>query len=117
MRFRLTTQPWVVGLVALGCYTAEAASLRADTKSKAVQEAAEAVMARFGARAGRSLPELAQKIESLVARYGEEALVAVRRVGPTASAYQSRFRDRTSVRKAVLAIHETILPRRLSLAG
>src|ERR1019366_3563887 len=40
-------------------------------------------------------------------------------LGPpaTASAYQTRFRDRTSVRKAVLAIHETILPRRLSLAG
>ncbi len=35
----------------------------------------------------------------------------------TASAHQSGFRDRTSVRKAVLAMHETILPRRLSLAG
>ena len=35
----------------------------------------------------------------------------------TASAYQTRFRDRTSVRKAVLAMHEIILPRRLSLAG
>ena len=35
----------------------------------------------------------------------------------TASAYQTCVSDRTSVRKAVLAMHETILPRRLSLAG
>ena len=35
----------------------------------------------------------------------------------TVSAYQSCVSDRTSVRKAVLAMHETILPRRLSLAG
>ena len=40
----------------------------------------------------------------------------LRREG-TASAYQTRFRDRTSVRKAVLAMHEIILPRRLSLEG
>ena len=38
-------------------------------------------------------------------------------LGGTASAYQTRFRDRTSVRKAVLAMHETILPRRLSFLG
>ena len=36
---------------------------------------------------------------------------------PTASAYQTCVSDRTSVRKAVLAMHETIVPRRLSLAG
>jgi len=36
---------------------------------------------------------------------------------PTASAYQTRFRIRTSVRNAVLIMHEVILPRRLSLAG
>lgn len=57
---------------------------RADVKTKAVQEAAEAVMARFGARAGRSLPALVEKIESFAARYGEEAIIAVRRVGPEA---------------------------------
>lgn len=63
-----------------------AGAARADLRTKACQEAAEAVMARFGAQAGRSLPALAQKIESLAARYGEEALVAVRRVGPEAFA-------------------------------
>ncbi len=35
----------------------------------------------------------------------------------TVSAYQTRFRDRTSVRKAVLIMHAFILPLRLSLAG
>ncbi len=36
---------------------------------------------------------------------------------PTASAYQTCVSDRTSVRNAVLAMHETILPRRLSFLG
>ena len=35
----------------------------------------------------------------------------------TASAYQTCVSDRTSVRNAVLAMHETILPRRLSFLG
>ena len=34
-----------------------------------------------------------------------------------ASAYQTRFRHRTWVRKAVLIMHDFILPLRLSLAG
>jgi hypothetical protein len=34
-----------------------------------------------------------------------------------ASAYQTQFWDRTSVRNAVLIIHDFILPLRLSLAG
>ena len=37
--------------------------------------------------------------------------------GGTASAYQTCVSDRTSVRNAVLAMHETILPRRLSFLG
>ena len=37
--------------------------------------------------------------------------------GYTASAYQTCVSDRTSVRNAVLAMHETILPRRLSFLG
>lgn len=71
---------WILGLLALSV----GGIARADVKTKAVQETAEAVMARFGVRAGRSLPALIEKIESLAARYGEEALVAVRRVGPEA---------------------------------
>lgn len=75
MRYRMVC---VMGLLML-CGVA-----RADVKSKAAQEAAEAVMARFGAKAGRSLPALVEKIESFAARYGEEAIIAVRRVGPEA---------------------------------
>jgi len=78
MRSRIV---WVMGLLML-C----SGAVRADVKTKAVQETAEAVMVRFGARAGRSLPALAEKIETFAARYGEEALIAVRRVGPEAFA-------------------------------
>ncbi len=55
---------------------------RADVKSKAVQELAEAMFAKFGAAAGKSAPALAQRIEGFAARYGDEALVALRKVGP-----------------------------------
>lgn len=70
---------WLLGIASV-CLGNEA--VLADARTKAIQETAEAVMARFGVRAGRSLPALAEKIESLVARYGDEALIAVRRVGP-----------------------------------
>jgi hypothetical protein len=74
---------WLLGLLALVLGSNQ---LHADVKTKAAQEVAEAVMARFGARAARSLPALAQRIESFAAKYGEEALLAVRRVGPEAFA-------------------------------
>ena len=70
---------WLLGIGSV-CLGNEA--VLADARTKAIQETAEAVMARFGVRAGRSLPALAEKIESLAARYGDEALIAVRRVGP-----------------------------------
>jgi hypothetical protein len=57
---------------------------RADLRTRAATELAEALIARFGARAGRSVPALARRIEGLVARHGEEAVVAVRKVGPSA---------------------------------
>jgi hypothetical protein len=73
---------WLLSLLALGV---EGGTALADAKTKLAQEAAEAVMARFGSKAvGRSLPTLAREIESFAARYGEEALVAVRRAGPEA---------------------------------
>ncbi len=51
--------------------------------------------------------------------YWEITVLAAVRLGCnlTASAYQTCVSDRTSVRNAVLAMHETILPRRLSFLG
>jgi hypothetical protein len=60
------------------------APVQADLRTRAATELAEGLVARFGSKAGGSVSALTQKIESLAARHGEEALVAVRKVGPTA---------------------------------
>ena len=39
---------------------------------------------RFGAKAGRSVPELTARIEGMAARYGDEAILAMRKGGPAA---------------------------------
>jgi len=67
--------------------TAATPAVRADLESKAAQEAAEYVMQRFGRQAVKEgVGSLAAKIESYAARYGDETLLAVRRVGPEAFA-------------------------------
>jgi len=58
--------------------------VRADYRTRAATELAESLIARFGAKAGRSVSALAQRIESLAIRHGEETLIAVRKVGPSA---------------------------------
>jgi len=70
--------------VALAFWTMLASHARADWRTRAATEAAESLMARFGAKAGRSIPALARRIESLAARYGDEAIIAVRKGGPEA---------------------------------
>lgn len=55
----------------------------AGVSSKAVQEAAELVFRRGGKEATElGLETLTRKIETLAARYGDDGLTAVRRVGP-----------------------------------
>jgi hypothetical protein len=50
-----------------------------------VQEVAEGVLQRFGRHAAKDgAAALARRIESFAARYGDEALIAVRRLGPEA---------------------------------
>lgn len=57
----------------------------AGVKSKAVRETAEYVLRKFEKQAtGEGLAGLTRKIELLAARHGEEALVAVKKVGPQA---------------------------------
>ena len=58
---------------------------QADIKSTLAREAAEAVVAKFGARvASKGLPALAARIETCAVKYGPDAYKAVRRVGPQA---------------------------------
>ena len=58
--------------------------VRAQGRVRAATEAAEWLFGRFGAKAGRSVPELAGRIEGVAARYGDEAIIAVRKGGPSA---------------------------------
>jgi len=59
--------------------------LWADGKTKAIQETAEWVMQRFGKQAVRETSaSLAARLESYVARHGDDFLSAVRNVGPRA---------------------------------
>lgn len=57
----------------------------ADVRTKVAREAAEVVIERFGKEAAKEGVEgLARKIEALALKHGEEAIEAVRRVGPKA---------------------------------
>ncbi|MBX9584043.1 MAG: hypothetical protein K2X87_27395, partial [Gemmataceae bacterium] len=71
-------------LLAVVVAAAGAGEARAQGRVKAAREAAEWLVGRFGAKAGRSVPELAGRIESLAARYGDDAIAAVRKGGPSA---------------------------------
>lgn len=62
------------------CMPAAQAQLRA----RAAREAAEVLFEQFGAKAGRSVPELTARIEGLAARYGDEAILAAKKGGPSA---------------------------------
>ncbi|MBX9580273.1 MAG: hypothetical protein K2X87_08200 [Gemmataceae bacterium] len=70
-------------LVAVACLSCTPPAL-AQVKARAARETAELLFERFGAKAGRSVPELAARIEGLAARYGDEAIVAMRKGGPSA---------------------------------
>src|SRR5690348_12269772 len=57
----------------------------ADVKTAAVRETTEFVMAKFGKEAAEEGAEqLAKQIESLAVKHGDEALTAVKNVGPKA---------------------------------
>jgi hypothetical protein len=58
-------------------------TVQADVKSRAAAELAESMIAKFGAKAGTAAT-LAARIETLIARHGEDAVLALRKVGPEA---------------------------------
>jgi hypothetical protein len=71
----------VVALVLCLLYTP---AVQAQGKAKLAKEVAEGLFERFGAKVGRSVPELTARIEGLAARYGDEAILAARKGGPSA---------------------------------
>jgi hypothetical protein len=78
VKTRLTTT-----LVVLACLLNTTAA-QAQGRARAAREAAEVLFERFGAKAGRNVPELTARIEGLAARYGDETILAVRKGGPSA---------------------------------
>lgn len=58
-------------------------AMAVDGKSAAAREAAEYVMSKFGRQAGQQTVEiLSRKIETLAQQHGDEAIEAVKKVGP-----------------------------------
>ncbi|QJW93239.1 hypothetical protein [Frigoriglobus tundricola] len=55
-----------------------------QARARAAREAAEMLFEQFGAKAGRSVPELTARIEGIAARYGDDAIIAMRKGGPSA---------------------------------
>jgi len=58
---------------------------QAGVKTTAIKETAEYVLRKFGVKAGEETAEtLARKLEVLTLKHGDEALVAIKKVGPRA---------------------------------
>src|SRR5712691_6626744 len=54
-----------------------------DVRSKVTRESAEYIISKFGKEVGKETVEaLTEKLASISARHGEEALIALRKVGP-----------------------------------
>jgi hypothetical protein len=63
---------------------ANSSPVSAQGRATAAREAAELLFGRFGAKAGKGIPELTARIEGVAARYGDDAIKAVRNGGPSA---------------------------------
>lgn len=71
--------------LAIAIAVATSGSVLADAKSKLAKETAEYVLRKFGKEAGEEGVEtLARKVEVLTLKYGDDAAVAVKKVGPRA---------------------------------
>jgi hypothetical protein len=82
-----------------------AGEAHAQGRVRAAREAAEWLFGRFGAKAGRSVPELAGRIEGVAARYGDDAILAVRKGGPTACGLIEAAGPDGAKAVRVLAVH------------
>jgi len=92
-----------VSAVLLSLFSAP--GVQAQGKVQLAREIAVELFERFGVRMARSVPELTARIESLTARYGEEALVAARRGGPSAISLMESAGANGAKAARVLAVH------------
>jgi len=78
-----STAGWIVIAVAMPMALLMTAALEASPLTIAAREAADTVMQKFGREAAsEGVEKLAVRLESLATKYGDDALVAARRVGP-----------------------------------
>jgi hypothetical protein len=80
----------------------------AQGRATAAWEAAEKLFGRFGAKAGKGIPELTARIEGVAARYGDDAIKAVRNGGPSAAGSAMTVDDRL---RRIEALLTTLLAR------
>ena len=74
---------WLVVASALAVICLARSNALASAKTQIAREAAEYLLAKFGKEAAEETAEtLARRIESLAVKYGDNAVAAVRRVGP-----------------------------------
>lgn len=91
--------------VAISFAMLQPAWCRAGVTSKAAKEAAEFVLRKFGKEAeAHGLQTLTKRIESLGLKYGDDALAAVKKVGPRALNYIDEAGE-TGLQSAKLLAH------------
>jgi hypothetical protein len=96
-------QKWMILAVNL-LFVVMADRAAANLTSKAVKETAEYLLKNFGRDVGEEgLEKLAARIEKLAARHGDEALEAVRKVGPKALKLADEAGEQGAVAVRVLA--------------
>ncbi len=79
------TSAHLIRLLAVVILCTTASTLQADLRTQAIREAAEFVVKKFSKEAaGETVESLTGKITALATRHGDEAIEAVRRVGPRA---------------------------------
>ena len=92
-------------LLAVGACLLWAPAAHGQTRARAAREAAEVLFEQFGAKAGRSVPELTARIEGMAARYGDEAILAMRKGGPAAFGLVEAAGPDAARAIRVLAVH------------
>jgi len=79
----MKTNRWLVPVIAILSVHCHPAPVQAQGRVQAARAAAEFIVERFGRPAAREgIEVLARKIESVAARFGDEAIVAAQKVGP-----------------------------------
>jgi hypothetical protein len=114
---------FIVTLAACTVWLSLPAAAWASTRAEAAEEAAQYVLSKFGREAVKeSADALAERIAALAAKHGDEAIVAVRKVGPSAFKLIEDAGENAPQAVALLAkmgdeaVWVVAQPRRLALA-